>query len=78
MLIRSPMPDEPRTVYLFRVDAFGPGIDTVVSVAPADLVVSAFGVSGDHGQDGVRQVFGGNVFYRSDKTGELHRSLGHA
>lgn len=60
---------EPRPIYLFRSECFVHGSSTVTCVAPIDLVVAAYGGGGHCDQDGLRNAFGGNAFYRNDETG---------
>jgi hypothetical protein len=61
----------PCPVYLFRSGGFAPSGNTVVSVAPLDCVVAAYGGGGIVGEGGLKAVFGGAVVYKM-------RSLGNA
>ncbi len=57
------MTSEPGRIYLFRSERFAHGSSTVICAAPANLIATAFGGSGDRAQEGVHQAFGGNAFY---------------
>ena len=53
-------------VHLFRRG------NTVVSAAPLDAVITAFGGGGLFGEGGVDVMFGGCAFFRDDKTGPAY------
>lgn len=60
------------SVYVFRSAGFAPASDTVVSVAPLDLVVSVFGGGGLRGEGGLAAAYGGAAFFRNDETGNSY------
>jgi hypothetical protein len=55
-------------VHIFRDGNFARGGDTVVTLAPVDLVVSVFGGGGLKGEGGLEDAFGGAVYFRNDET----------
>jgi hypothetical protein len=56
-------------VYLFRDGHFARNGDAIVSAAPRDAVVSAYGGGGLLDSDGLNRVFGGGCVFRNDETG---------
>jgi hypothetical protein len=56
-------------VYLFRAGNFARNGDSVVSVAPRDIVISVYGGGGFEGSDGLAAAFDGGCVYRNDDTG---------
>lgn len=58
------------SVYVFRSAGFAPAADTLVSVAPFDLVVSVYGGGGLKGEGALADAFNGVAFFRNDDTGE--------
>jgi len=60
----------PCPVYLFRSADFAPSGDTVVSVAPQDIVVAVYGGGGVFGVGGLSSSFGGAAVFRNDASGE--------
>jgi hypothetical protein len=57
-------------IHIFRDGRFSRAGDTVVTLAPLDLVVSVFGGGGGlKGEQGLEDAFGGVVFFRNDETG---------
>lgn len=62
----------PSSIYLFRSAGYAANGDTIVSAAPIDLVVSAYGGGGLKGEAGLVQAFGGAAFFRDEETGDRY------
>jgi hypothetical protein len=56
------------SIYLWRTGFAGRGSDTVVSVAPAEAVISVYGGGGIYDSDGLRTAFDGSVVYCDPDT----------
>lgn len=69
---RTTVPDSdrnnPAIIYTFRDSHFSPAGDTVVSVAPRDVVVAIFGGGGVWDNGGLVVEFKGAVVFRDDET----------
>lgn len=59
-------------VYWFRDSHLAPAGNTVVSVAPRNLVVSVYGGGDLHESGGLSSVLGGVVIFRSEATDDIY------
>ena len=59
-------------VYVFRDPHFAPAADTIVSAAPLEAVVKAYGRGGHKDTAGLIAAFGGAAVFRDDATEQIH------
>jgi hypothetical protein len=59
-------------VHVFRDQRFSRGGDTIVCVAPREVVVSVFGDGGLFGADGLSAAFGGWACFKNDETDQAY------